>query len=311
MNTSLPELRPMDLGDILDKSFRLYRRHLRPLISIAAIVGIPMLILQSLAFIPYFTALSPFLTPEGIQSNREMFEDGGQQFLATILPAFCLLMGVSFVAIFAAIIQSGAMVSACSDAIMNRPVTVRAAYRASLARWKPQFGLVGLGMLAFIPAIIIAIIPCVGIVAVVIGAVLFSVRLVFSGHSIVIEKNGAIDSLKRSWALTRGSFWRILGILLVVWLMLLIVSGVPTYAVQISGILLMPQQPLVTSILVTLVSGVVSVLVNAFTMLAYTHLYYDMRVRKEGYDLQLALDMTAPAEPQHPASDTSQQLPPA
>lgn len=117
MNTSLPELRPMDLGDILDKSFRLYRRHLRPSLTIAAIVGIPSLLLQGLALIPYFSALMPFLDPEQMQNSQELLRDGGQAFLAGFLPALCLLLGASLVVSFASVIQAGAMASDCSHAI--------------------------------------------------------------------------------------------------------------------------------------------------------------------------------------------------
>lgn len=295
MNTSLPELRPMDLGDILDKSFRLYRRHLRPLLTIAAIVGIPSLLLQGLALIPYFNALSPFLDPQQLQNNPALFEDGGQAFLISFLPALCLLLGASVVGSFAAVIQAGAMVSACSNAILNKPFTVREMYRQSLARWRPQFGLIGLGVLLAIPAIILVIIPCIGALALIVLSILGGVRLLFTEHSIMLEQKGAIDSLKRSWALTRDSFWRLFGILFVIGLLLVIISAVPTYAVQISGMLLMPQQPLVTSVLVTLVSGTVGILIGAFTSLAYTQLDHDMRVRKEGLDLQLAMDRMAPA----------------
>ncbi len=300
MNTSLPELRPMDLGDILDKSFRLYRRHLRPLLTIAAIVGIPSLLLQGLALIPYFNALMPLLDPEQVQNNNRLFEDGGQAFLISFLPALCLLLGASVVGSFAAVIQAGAMVSACSNAILNKPFAVREMYRQSLARWRPQFGLIGLGVMVAIPAIILAIIPCIGALTLFVLAILGGVRLMFTEHTIMLEQKGAIDSLKRSWALTRDSFWRIFGILLVVGLMLVIISAVPTYAAQISGMLLLPQQPLVTSVLVTLVSGTVSILISAFTIMAYTHLYYDMRVRKEGLDLQLAMDRLAHADTTNP-----------
>lgn len=301
MNTSLPDLRPMDLGDILDKSFRLYRRHLRPLLTIAVIVGIPSLLLQGLALIPYFNALMPFLDPEQLQNSQELFDDGGRAFLISFLPALCLLLGASVIVSFAAVIQAGAMVSACSHAILNKPFTVRDMYRQSLARWRPQFGMIGLGVLAAIPAIILVIIPCIGALALIVLSILGGVRLLFTEHTIMLENKGAIDSLKRSWALTRNSFWRLFGILFVIALLLIVISAVPTYAVQISAMLLMPQQPLVASVLVSLVSGIVGILISAFTSMAYTHLYYDMRVRKEGLDLQMAMDRLAPIGTTDPA----------
>lgn len=109
-------------------------------------------------------------------------------------------------------------------------------YRQSLARWRPQFSLIGLGVLV----VILAIIPCIGALALLVLSILGGVRLMFTEHSIMLEQKGAIESLKRSWALTRDSFWRLFGILIVIGLLLVIISAVPTYAVQISSMLLMP-----------------------------------------------------------------------
>src|SRR5687768_9737678 len=62
MNTPL-QLRPMNIGDMLDAAFRLYRRHFVTFLGIVALLQVPMLVVQVL--IQYFingSALADIMT---------------------------------------------------------------------------------------------------------------------------------------------------------------------------------------------------------------------------------------------------------
>jgi len=71
------------------------------------------------------------------------------------------------------------------------------------------------------PAALLAMVPVV-----LVGAAIGSIRTVLSANAIVTEgRMNPIEALKRSWQLTKGNAWRILGILALLMLALMVVSG--------------------------------------------------------------------------------------
>jgi hypothetical protein len=113
------------------------------------------------------------------------------------------------------------------------------------------------------------------------------------------EGIGPVKAIGRSWNLTRDNWWRTFGILLLVLIMVgLIQSALGALfggiAALIPGI-----NDEIRAGLVTTVSTVISALVGALSPIAITLLYLDLRVRKEGLDLdqlaRQALPGTAPA----------------
>jgi hypothetical protein len=119
---------------------------------------------------------------------------------------------------------------------------------------------------------------------------------------------------KRAWGLTEGQFWRTLGMLL---LMLIAMSSIqrginqsiqlmitavqaaqqnPQHMAQsFTDILMQPYDPTFIGILMVLMV-IVSLLFPALWICFQVLLYYDLRCRKEGYDLKLLLEAeSAPA----------------
>ncbi len=115
---------------------------------------------------------------------------------------------------------------------------------------------------------------------------------------IVLEKLGVRASVLRSWSLTRGYFWRTLGVLLLVGLIVQVISqivttpvsllfGVGTALVDPSGAFL--EQTTILSVVVSLIIAIPVAAVAAVVQSAAVALVYlDLRMRKEGLDLELA-----------------------
>lgn len=127
-------------------------------------------------------------------------------------------------------------------------------------------------------------------------ALYFAVRWHLVIPAMVVEDIGIFAALRRSWNLTRGYFWRTLGILLLFALILGIVSAVITSPLSfISSFVLMSagteaqltSSMLFINLLITAVTSLVSFVVTNMGVLISVHFYYDYRFRKEGLGLYL------------------------
>jgi len=109
----------------------------------------------------------------------------------------------------------------------------------------------------------------------------FGARLLLTIPIAVIEHAGAGKSIVRSWNLTRGSFWRALGFLFAV--------NLCYYACMIlpANIVLYGFNQQTLAIIIRYSSLIIAV---PIVSIAYTLFYYDVRIRKEGYDLELQVE---------------------
>jgi hypothetical protein len=101
----------------------------------------------------------------------------------------------------------------------------------------------------------------------------------------VLEDLGApTDAVGRSWRLTRGYKWRAFGLLVVS----LILLYAPIFALAIIGGITNPEMILTgeTPAFITVVGQVIWLLVYPILNCVFTLYYYDLRVRKEGFDLE-------------------------
>ncbi|NLU66916.1 glycerophosphoryl diester phosphodiesterase membrane domain-containing protein [Streptomyces sp. HNM0574] len=125
------------------------------------------------------------------------------------------------------------------------------------------------------------------------------VRLSISSPAAVLEGLGPATAMGRSWRLVRGSWWRVLGITLLMGILVAIVQQMLQYAIMLVTMLSMaasqgpdgePSLGVAVVAMALLFGGiaVVSVLTLPFSHLTATLLYVDMRIRNEGFDLNLA-----------------------
>lgn len=122
-------------------------------------------------------------------------------------------------------------------------------------------------------------------------SLVLSLIFTFTTQSIVIEQRGVFAALRRSYelVLVRGSLWRVLGMVLLVGLLVFLLQLIPSVAVQaIIGLAFSaPEQVLLQQSLNTAWSYTMQILTYPFQLIVLTLLYYDIRVRTEGYDLEL------------------------
>jgi len=161
-------------------------------------------------------------------------------------------------------LMQGALIHAVSEQYLRKTIGIGRAYRFA---WR------NLG--AGIRAMFLAVLALVGMSITIIGipfVIYFGVRWTFILQAVSLEHVGAKAALSRSSALVKGNWWRVLGIVLVVGILAAVVSAI------------LAQIPVVGGI----IGGTLS---TTIVIIGATLLYYDLRVRKEGYNLDiLALD---------------------
>ena len=122
----------------------------------------------------------------------------------------------------------------------------------------------------------------------------FSIYMVVIMPALIVEGHHVQSALRRSFELTRNARWRILGHLLVysfVAIGLLIALNTPFFL--LGGAISSGETPsLLLSLVGVAFSRASSMLIAPVTFIAATLLYYDLRVRKENYDIpRLAQEM--------------------
>lgn len=285
-------LKPLGVGDIVDRVFAIYRS--RPLVFLV-ISAIPYL-----ALVLLLIALTPTLGAGALLALASMLagdiEGSAAQISASIAPLAAYL-GVAIVAaLVASLVQSAALVVAAADRYLGRDATVASALRTGL-RASPR--LLAMGLLAFFAvvllwgAIVVAMV-LVGHWSVVVGGILGGLVATFyitaswmvSPAVAVLEGTGPISSLRRAWRLSEGNRWRILGLIILLVVLQLVLSSV-------LSVLLIAS--LVTDETVQVVVQQAANLLMAIAWApaywaAFAVLYYDLRVRHEALDLQLAAE---------------------
>lgn len=116
---------------------------------------------------------------------------------------------------------------------------------------------------------------------------------------IVLERLGLFASIARSWRMTRGNFWRTFGIWILIYFMVSFASNIAAAPLQIVSLIIPslinpvgdPTAGIVIVIVIGVVSILVSIVVGAIGLViqssALALVYIDIRMRKEGLDLEL------------------------
>ena len=297
-----PQLRPLGIGEILDVGIKIYSRNWLTLFKIVAFVVLPAQILVNLAEISALPSNatisnggspSPFggpVTVDGPLTGHQV-----TVFLLGFLGAFL----IQFVA--GRFAQAGCF-RAVADAYLGEEVTWRSSLGFALRRLP---AIVWLSVLAII-------IVFLGFVCFVIPGVYLYVAFTVAVPVLLVEGAGPWGALRRSRQLVKGRWWGTLGVALVGYLLVSIVSVALTGLV-VGVAFANPARNTVTGfVLNTLAATIGSMVATPAAAAFITVLYIDLRVRKEGFDLLLlARRLGVEREPGQTPPSFIPELPPA
>lgn len=282
------DLRPLSLGEILDRTFTLYRRHFLLFFGIAALPQILVLALQlvQIAFLP--AASAPSRPPVG---HAPAFPSSG-------VLAFGILGALVGMVVYLVtyLLSQGGTVHAVSDLYLGRPTSIGASLGRMRGHIANLFGVTVLNGMVIIIGMIFLIVP----------GIYLACRLITCVPAALLEDLGARSSLERSFALTKGSAGRafiiyFLYVILVYAAMLLFMLPF-----SIAAVFLAAKDPALARLWLALSqigSSLAATLVTPVFTIATAVFYYDLRVRKEAFDLQYMMNpmstgpQTAPGIP--------------
>lgn len=278
----MTDIRPMNFGEVLDGALVIYRRHFGLFLKLAVIVlAIPVLLLAYLGA----RSLGSFLTP------------------TPNLAAVFLLIPVFILYYLASLVLVAGTVRIISDSYLGRPPQLADALSLGLAK---LWGLVAVGLgkgvilllLSMAVGVVVAVLGVVakgaGVVAVLLAvaaglAGCWLVVFVLCGYGVttpvvVLEELGSsFDAFGRSWDLTSNFRLKVLGLGALAFLLF---NALPSWVLQGLSVVARTVAPPVSFALGALAT-VVPVLLTPALAAVITLMYYDLRVRREAFDLQM------------------------
>lgn len=258
---SQPPLRPMSVGEILDVAFGIYRQHLATLVTITVLLtGLPLVV--------FFAAAG--LAMASIATN----------ILGLLVLVLLFLIGYVILTQLA----MGASVLVIAEGYLGRTLSAGDAVRRTLDR---------LGLL-IASGLLVGLVVGLGALLIFVPGIILLCGLIITTQVVMLESpDGATAAMGRAWNLSSGFRWRMF--------LLLLVGFVLTFVVLMG-----------TNILVTMAFGgfgadadpgtagsvglvllqqgvqlVMNMLIAPLTYCFLTVAYYDLRVRKEAFDLEI------------------------
>ncbi|MUV37518.1 hypothetical protein JNUCC1_01324 [Lentibacillus sp. JNUCC-1] len=298
---------PKSFGQILDYTFRLSKRYFKDFFLIVLIFTGPVYLIQALIELASGTSLVTGLSEGGSYLDRLV--SSVDETANTSLFQDVLLMLTGLVSIILGPLAAVGIMHGVHHASRGERVDAGDLLRRPLAKLWPIIGsslLVGVIFFAivFVPLMIIIFMGVFGAFIEPISAILFSVlmglglmlgvallaaRWGFYLGPVAFENN--TPGIGRSWHLSKGQTWKIVGIFLI----LFIITGTITSVIDFVMTLLMGY-----SVLHTVLTGVVTLVLNVIMYVGYAVVYFDLKVRNDADDLEGMIADYSQTEPTEP-----------
>ena len=303
-------LRPLGVGEILSGAFTSIRQNPAATLGLSAI----LLTVYGVASTAFSLLLRDVVGQLNIGAGQDMTHAQVRHLLfdvfAIVLPS---VLAIVVLAVVIELVLTGLLTVVIGRGVLGQKVSMGEAWRLGLPRLPAILGaivLAGLCILGLwaVVAVIVIVFVLLHIYAAAIAfgilagiaafwvTVWLSIMFSLSVPVVVLERQGPVTALARSWRLVRRSFWRVLGILLLAG----VVVSVAAFVLQLPFSLLEALAggsggvfglTASRSVAAVIIGGVGSIVAGAVTRPISAGvtvlLYLDMRMRKEGLDLAL------------------------
>ena len=269
------QFEPMSTGMVLDGAFRFYAQNFPLMLGISAILNVPILVLTVL---PVFLARA-----------------GSSPFLAVTAAISSMLIGLVALLVVYPLV-TGATTKAVSDTYLGNPVTVGSALKVA---WR-RFGTL------LMAQTVAGMIVLLGFILLVVPGILWMLSYTLIPPVVMIEaaeRKGARpvpsppgdpgrgtpritdrgEIRRRSWELVKGNRGKVFVVLFVFVVMQVLLATAGNW---IAGMGFGAGSNLARAIQ-SIIGNVVAIVVAPLQTIAITLLYYDFRIRKEGFDLEM------------------------
>jgi hypothetical protein len=242
-------LPPRGIGDILSTAFQLYRRHWRTLLPIAAMVVVPLTLLEH-AIGDWFHSRGQQVQDQGVSTSFWV------QATAWLLAA---LVGLLLYQVL-----TGAITRAIAAGVAGQDPGIEQSYRFGFARLGP----------ILVVSILVGLATLLGLIVFIIPGIYIGVRLAVSTQALVVEGKQGTEAMRRSWGLVGGHWWHAAFTVLIAGLFTAVVNAVITAPFSAGAWLAQ-----------AVAAAVATTVTLPFGALVGVLLYLDLRARREGLDL--------------------------
>lgn len=309
-------LRPLSIGDIYQGAFAAIKTNARTMFGFtAALLGVVLVISIATNYAIINLVLPNYLSPSSPYAA-----------VFTSLSGSFSQLGGSLLQVLATVLLSGLIVVAVSRSVLGRVASSKEVWERTKSKFLPLIGLniitsiiSGLMMIIGIVVFFVLLasaastaktdreflqdlgVSLVGLlILMVISALVssyLSIKFSVASPAMVLENLGVFAAIGRSWSLTRGNFWRLFGINILTAIITSMVAGIFVGIADALGAIFIvvgsssPEDMLAslntTYILIMVMSTIAQLLILPFTSSVNALLYIDLRMRKEGLDVEL------------------------
>ena len=316
---SIIPLRPLSIGEILGGAFESLRANPKAMF-------VPSLVVMGIVGLLSAGSLALFLSRLGLPnltSGEAELSEADLDNIGSSLVGLLVQLGVtSVLSMMATSIIIGLLIVTVSRTILGRKASLGDVWQRTRPRVWALIGqtlLIEL-ILAVITAVFVAVAVGIGwallgnviangasedsagtfVVAflvllallIVLGLAVFALmcKLCLAPAALVLENIGVMEGISRSWTLTRGYFWRIVGIRLLSFIIVFFATQIVSQGVSIvmQGLVYAaPDMTLAILVASTLLSSLIQAAILPFDSAVVALMYTDLRMRSEGLDVEL------------------------
>ncbi|MFE5292805.1 glycerophosphoryl diester phosphodiesterase membrane domain-containing protein [Isoptericola sp. NPDC056618] len=303
-------LRPLSLGEIYDGAFTAIRHNPKVMLGAATLVILVATVLGVLVAQLIVPSISSSFSTLA-ESDPEITELGFDNLIAQTLASS---LGMSVTLLLAQPVVEGILTVSVSQSVIGRKLSLGEVWERLRGRvgrligWallRTLAGAVGTFVWFFVLVLLVALVSeqstgaAVGLglllgAGYVVVVVWLGVRIGLVAPALALEGQGLGSTIARAWRLTRGSFWRLFGI----YLLAMIIVSAAAYIITIPLGLIAgviggtggsTESFTTATVVMSVLSSVISAAITTiFVAAVVALLYIDVRMRREGLDVQLA-----------------------
>jgi hypothetical protein len=245
------------------------------LFTISAIVLIPLGLIQG--FVTALGIPDALATFDALPGDGNITQEQFNDLLSTLGQLLLLALATAIITGLGSVLVQGASAKALTDVYQGGEPSWQDSLRFGFRRFFPILG----------ATIFIGVASAIGLVFCLAPGIWLFTSWSVTVPALVVENKGPIQAMGRSFELVRRRFWPVLGAVALSYLVYFVVSqviGLITGATTFTG----AATPSGADIWISVIgSTITSVLVLPFMAAVFIVLYFDLRVRAEGYDLQV------------------------
>ena len=270
-----PDLRPLRVGEILDVGIKVYTRNAKTLFKLVALVIIPVQIIGVLIIISTIpdALATGTQNPFQVDPNAPVPEFDGGEFLVYIAGT----MVVALLGFISTTIATGACFKAVSDAYLGQEPEWRPSLRFAFGHLRSLLWVVFISSIATGFGLLLCLVPGIWL------AIIWAVAI----PALLTEGVRGTKALGRSFNLVQPRFWPVCAVVVISYLIRTVLSSAIGGGVVALTFTDIGENVFLTQVLSGAAGALAAIIATPFQAAVIAVLYFDLRVRREGFDLQL------------------------